>query len=258
VLVAALASLAAASTAPARPGGGNSAATITGLYADSCRDFAAHSSKDISHVETHYADGSVVKDETIASPDYAIDGGPGEEIDFAIVKSGTTRERFECARSNGSPTALLEINTPPVDRTLEHCYDFWAGGLACEEATPRTDWTDPSEIPDDGGSDSGYFHWVCGATSPCPPTITAAFRGTGSSDPDNDLTTWVLDFGDGTSASGSWSTDPPASVFHAYGPGTLSCSGPSGTCVVVLTVTDSAGQSESDTMLVTRVDQTPD
>jgi hypothetical protein len=244
-------------TALAAPGG-NSAATISGSFADSCRDFAAHSSKDISHVELHYADGRVVKDERIDRPDYSIDGGAGEEIEFAIVKSGTTSERFDCVEATGPPTALLEINTPPIDQTIEHCFDFSFGGLACEESGPRTDWTDPSEIPNEGGSDSGYFHWVCGAVLPCPPTITASFRGIGSSDPDDDISSWSLDFGDGTSASGSWASDPPTSVFHDYGSDTLSCGGPSTTCVVVLTVTDAAGQSESDTLLVVRVDQTPD
>src|SRR5688500_12410235 len=76
------------------PGGGNSAATITGSFADACRDFAAHSSKNISHVEIHYVDGRVVKDESISSPDHAIDGGAGDEIGFAVVKSGTTSEQF--------------------------------------------------------------------------------------------------------------------------------------------------------------------
>jgi hypothetical protein len=43
-------------------GGSNSAATITASFADSCRDFSAHSSKDISYVEFHYVDGDVVKE----------------------------------------------------------------------------------------------------------------------------------------------------------------------------------------------------
>jgi hypothetical protein len=236
--------------------GGNSAAPIAGSFADACRDFVAHSSKDISHVEIHYADGRVVKDESTTTPDYAIDGGAGEEIAFAIVKSGTTRERFDCVWANNPPTALLEINTPPIDQTLEHCDRFWAGGLACEEASPRTDWTDTGEIPNDGGTDSGLFHWVCGAVLACPPTITATFRGTSSSDPDDDIVSWSLDFGDGTFASGDWGSDPPAGIFHDYGSDTTACSVV--ICVVVLTVTDAAGQSDSDTMLLVLIDQTPD
>ncbi len=53
---------------------GKSAATITATFAESCTDFEAHSSKDISHVEIHYADGAVVKDENIDSPDLSIAG----------------------------------------------------------------------------------------------------------------------------------------------------------------------------------------
>src|SRR5687768_8375575 len=99
-VLAILAWLAAAPAALAVPGGGNSAATITASFADSCRDFAAHSSKDISHVEFHYVETRVVKDETINSHDYAVDGGAGDEIDFATVKSGTTRQDFDCVQSN--------------------------------------------------------------------------------------------------------------------------------------------------------------
>lgn len=99
VLVAILAWLVAAPAALATPGRGRSAATITASFADSCRAFAAHSSKDISHVEFHYVDGRVVKDESISSHDYAIDGGAGDEIEFAIVKSGTTSEPRARARA---------------------------------------------------------------------------------------------------------------------------------------------------------------
>jgi hypothetical protein len=89
---------------------GNSAATITGSFSDSCRRFVAHSSKrgtqagrDISYVELRYADGRVVRDEAVGDPDYAIDGGPGDEIGVAIVKSGTTIEQFDCEANNGPP-----------------------------------------------------------------------------------------------------------------------------------------------------------
>jgi PKD repeat protein len=74
-------------------------------------------------------------------------------------------------------------------------------------------------------------------------------QGTSSSDPDNDIASWSLDFGDGASASGSWSTNPPTEVTHAYLPGQYA---------VTLTVTDSAGRSDSDAMLMAFVDQTPD
>jgi hypothetical protein len=88
-----------------------------------------------------------------------------------------------------------------------------------------------------------------------------SFRGTSSSDPDNDIASWSIDFGDGTSASGSWSTDPPTEVTHAYSTFFSDCFGFgtfSGVCPVTLTVTDAAGQSDSDTMVMAFVDQTPD
>ena len=255
--VAILAGLAAAPAARAVPGGGKSAATITASFADSCRDFATHSSKDISHVEFHHSDGRVVKDETIDSHDYAVDGGAGDEIEFAIVKSGTTSEQFDCVQSNTAPTARLEIQTPGFGPTVEYCFDFWAGGLACEQSSPRTAWTSTSEVPDTGGSDSGLFHWVSVLGVPPPSSWTIAFRGTGSSDPDGDIASWSLDFGDGTTASGSWNTAPPTELTHPYYYG-VNCVGSSGLCLITLTVTDSAGQSDSDTLSMCFLDLTPD
>jgi hypothetical protein len=262
VWVALLAWLGAAPAALAVPGGGNSAATITGSYADSCRDFAAHSSKDISYVELHYVGGSVVKDESITSPDWAIDGGPGEEIDFANVKSGTTIQEFACAPSNAAPTALLEIQTPLVDQVLGGCGDFFGGGLQCEQSVPRPAWTNKSQIPDNGGSLSGFLTWGCGFfTPPSQCSLTFVFRGTGSTDPDGDLASWSLDFGDGTSVSGTWSA-PPAEVAHEYLAFGSNCNGVAnglpGVCVLTLTVTDSAGQSDSETIPMVFVDQSPD
>ena len=257
--------LGGAAPALAVPGGGNSAATITGSFADSCRDFAAHSSKDISYVELHYAAGSVVKDETINSPDWAIDGGPGEEIDFANVKSGTTIEEFACVPSNVAPTARLEIQTPPVNQVIGGgCYDF-SDGLICEQSIPRTTWTGTAQIPDNGSGPDFFFQWGCGGFSDFSQcSLTMRFRGTGSTDPDGDIATWSLDFGDGTSVSGTWSA-PPTEVTHEY-PGDLlsgiNCVGVVGTltnvCLITLTVTDSAGQSDSDTMPMIFINQSPD
>ena len=247
-----------------------SRATITGSFADACRDFTSRATKvgsqegkDISFVELRYADGRVSKDETINSPDYSLDGATGDEIDFAIVKSGTTTEPFDCVLENRPPTALLEIKTPPVDQILGHCWDF-AGGLDCEQSAARTDWTSTNQIPDDGGSESGFLHWGCGGFSDislCSYTIS--FRGTSSSDPDNDITSWSIDFGDGTSTSGSWNTDPPFEVANSYGDYfTFTCVGfgtfGANICPVTLTVTDSAGQSDSDTIVMAFLQQAPD
>jgi hypothetical protein len=246
-----------ATPAAQTPRRGNSAAAITGAFADSCRDFAVHSSKDISHVETHYVSGGVIKDESISSSGYTIDGVAGDEIAFAIVKSGTTSEQFDCLPSNTAPTARLEIKTPPNGQTLDTCYDFFAGGLICEQSSPRTAWTGRRQIPDNGGTESGVFHWGCGALShPSLCAFTISFRGMGSSDPDGDITSWSLDFGDGTSTSGSWSTAVPAEITHDYVSG--SCSGATNVCMITLTVTDSAGQSHSESIVMAFIDQTPD
>lgn len=252
--------LGGAAPALAFPGNGRCAATITGSFADSCRGFAAHSSKDISYVKLHYADGRVVKRERINRHHYAIDGAPGDEIDFASVKSGTTIEEFACEPANTAPTARLEIETPPVDQVLGHCYDF-SDGLICEQSIPRTDWTGPAQIPDNGGQ-PGFFEWGCGGFSdPAQCSYTFRFRGTGSSDPDADIATWSLAFGDGTSVSGTWSA-PPAEVTHTYPLSRDGCTGVvngvTNICVITLTVTDTAGQSDSDTMPMIFLDQSPD
>lgn len=204
---------------------GNSAAVISGEFGDSCTNFEAHSTKDISYVEIHYADGRVVKDETIDSPDYAIDGGTGDEIDSASVKSGTTTEQFECVGDN-PPVAILEVKTPPDCVLVVPEIDSWACGDA---ESPRTTWLGVGQV--------GFG---CFFALPCNSTVE--FRGTSSSDPDGDITSWSIDFGDGTSASGDWATEPPADVAH-----TLSTIASN---VVTLTVIDSAGQSDSDTLLV--------
>jgi hypothetical protein len=252
--VAILAWLAAAPAAQAPPKG-KSAATITGAFADSCRDFTARSSKDISFVEIHYVFGLWVKNESISSHDYAIDGVAGDEIEFATVKSGTTIEEFACVPSNRAPTALVEIQTPPID---QYCQDFFSGeGLLCDQSSPRTVWTSASEIPPNRYNQT-LLIWGCASeTSPC--LFTFSFRGTGSSDPDGDIASWSLDFGDGTSASGSWITASPTVVAHEYTPDALNnfCHDVNSLCVITLTVTDSAGQSDSDAFLMQFLDQRP-
>lgn len=256
LLVATLACLVAA---PAMPGRGNSAATITGSFGDSCRDFTAHSSKDISHVELHYADGRVVKDERITRPDYSLDGGPGGELDYVLVKSGTTRSRFDCVRSNSPPTAVLEVKTPAA------CFTWDDGLVNCDGTTARTAWMH-STVPSVG---YGLISFTCGFSGqgpcllhedPCGSLdfyslcrITYTFRGTSSTDPDNDIVSWSLDFGDGTSTSGSWITNPPTEISHEYQ--IHYCP----TCTrdpATLTVTDSAGQTDSDQQFAFR--QYPD
>ncbi len=240
--------------------GSNSAATITGSFRDSCRDFTTHATKvgsqqgkDISHVVIHYVDGRVVKDETIGRPDWAIDGGPGDEIDFARVKSGTTTADFACQRTNSPPTAILEVKTP------ENCFTWDDGSAACDGATARTTWMH-STVPTLGyGLVSFFCQWpddpACvDHVMPCELKdgyslcrITYSLRGTSSSDPDNDIVSWSIDFGDGTSVSGDWMTNPPTEVSHEY----LIHHCPNCTRdPATLTVTDSAGNSDSNAQLV--------
>jgi hypothetical protein len=210
---------------------GNSAATINGSFTDSCRDFVAHSSKDISHVEIHYVDGLVVKDESTTTPTYTIDGHPGDELDFVIVKSGTTIETFGCLRTNSPPIAILEING--------FCGVAADGTLLCDSDLPRSTWTwsQPG---------NGLVFWGCTDDALCLGSPTdPGFRGMTSADPDGDIVSWSIDFGDGTSAGGSWTTDPPTELVHAYPPfpDVVHISP-----VITLTVTDAAGQTDSDTI----------
>jgi hypothetical protein len=259
-LVAMLSFLAVLPQAAAAPGGRNSSATISAAFTDSCRTFIAQSSKDISHVELRYADGRVVKDETIGVPDYEIEGGAGDELQSAIVKSAITSREFACVAASRPPVARLEIKTP-AGNSLEGCFDFFEGGLMCEQSTPRVEWTSAAAVPDTGGATSGLFHWGCGfLTDRSLCSFVMSFRGIGSTDPDADITHWTLDFGDGTSMGGSWSTDPPIEVEHDYSSAYASA-GSSGAWtpfVITLTVTDSAGQSSSESMKMAFVDVTPD
>jgi hypothetical protein len=225
-----------------------SKATIAGAFADSCRDFTAHSSKDISHVEIHHADGLVVKDEAVTTPDYAVDGGPGDEIDVAVVKSGTTTRRFTC-ESGGAPTAVLEIRLTPA------CSEPYTSSLGetfywCTDGQPndqRTVFVDPGDLRVD---------LLCDFTTENLPCTTVSFRGTNSTDPDDDIASWSVDFDDGTVATGGWTTTPPNDVTHEYHPRTAMCS--NAFCQVTLTVTDAGGRTDTDTVTLVFVDATPD
>jgi hypothetical protein len=250
----------------AKPAGSNSAATITASFTDTCRDFSAHSTKDISHVEIHYVDGRVVKDETINRPDFSIDGGPGGEIAFAVVKSGTTSVRFDCTppATNSPPTALLEILTPETGPT--GCALFFESGLECVQTVTRSVWRDSSEFPTEPGAfgteEAGHLLWGCPSGSAgwtsgtC--SMTFDFRGTNSSDADSDIASWSMDFGDGTSATGSWSANPPLDVTHSYALDVFGGTQCGSHCVITLTVTDSAGHTDTDTITMGFLDESPD
>ena len=208
-------------------------AEITGEFGDSCRDFAARSSKEISHVAITYADGRVVKDEAIASRAYALDGGVGDEIDSVVVKSATTTAPFTCDDvGDAPPEAVLELQVTSTcgvvreDPPLMHC--------PTADTEARTEWT----------SFDGSVGWLLGDLCVNDPSLCRfTLRGTGSSDPDGDLMGWSVDFGDGTSATGDFATTPPTGLV-------LALSGCNQASTVTLTVSDSGGRTDSDSMLV--------
>lgn len=218
-LIATLACSVAAEGAP----NAKSTATITGSFGASCTEFEAHSSKDISDVEIHYTDDRVVRNEDIAGPDFSIDDDPGDELELAVVKSGTTSEHLACESplADSPPNAVLERR---------------AG--ASDHQNPAGTWTDTDCHSDFNNPEPPFCIYGTFVAEP------VSFRGTGSTDPNGDIVSWSIDFGDGTTpASGTWGTDPPVEVTHVYEQ--LGC-----VCTVVLTVTDSAGDSSSDPMLV--------
>jgi hypothetical protein len=98
---------------------------------------------------------------------------------------------------------------------------------------PRTAWLDPGD-----GAEVDFF--CVGSVSACD--FNLVFRGTSSTDPDNDIASWSMVFSDGTSAGGDWATDPPTGV-SATGDLVLPRT-------VTLTVTDSTGQSDSVTVVL--------
>ncbi len=259
VAVLTVAAILASSVAVPASRGNNSAATITGSFADSCRDFTAHSSKDISHVEIHYAGGRVVKDESTTTPDFAIDGRAGDEIDVVRVKSGRTIETFTCTATSGPPRAVLDVKAPDA------CFTWDDGLVDCDGRSARTRWAHSTIAAPGHGIVRFFCDWPddqacllhempCGQLdgySLC--RITYSFRGTASTDPDGDITSWRIDFGDGTSTSGDWATNPPTEVSHEY----LIHLCPA--CIrapATLTVTDSAGHSDSSAQLA--IHQYPD
>lgn len=227
--------------APAYAG---SQATITGVFAEACRDFAAHSTKDTSHVVVHYADGRVVKDESTGTPDHAVDGSAGDEIGMVEVKSGTTTESFRCGNGGSPLVARLEIRLSPFCQpytpTNGEPY-YWC--LDDSTNAQRTVYVDPGDMRIDMG---------CLPSEPDCFAITV--RGTGSTDPDGDIVNWSIAFGDDAVVSGEWGTTPPEEVTHEYAAGSFG----SDYAQITLTVTDARGQVATDTVDLAFFDQTPD
>jgi hypothetical protein len=152
------------------------------------------------------------------------------------------------------PTAVLEVKVP-----FGRCGAFDDGLLACDGDAARNAWAHPF-LPSLG---YGIVRFLCGwpddqacvdAVMPCGQKdnyslceVTYTYRGTSSTDPDDDIVSWTLDFGDGTSTSGNWATNPPTEVSHTF----LDHHCP--TCQrdpANLTVTDSSGFTHSDRQYV--------
>ncbi|MGH9185031.1 MAG: hypothetical protein ACRD0U_04310, partial [Acidimicrobiales bacterium] len=171
-----------------------------------------------------------VPDEAVESPDFWIDGAAGDEIGLVVVKSGSTRKPFSCTQANDPPTAVLEFAIPSdcgvviEDPPLMHC----------PGTTERTEWT---------GFDEEVVFLLDDLCVTEPALCDFTLRGTSSIDPNDDLASWAVDFGDGTSATGDWTTTPPVDLV-------LTLDGCSQFSAVTLTVSDSAGNTASDTMKV--------
>lgn len=94
---------------------------------------------------------------------------------------------------------------------------------------------------------SGALTRLAELYSPVAAALEAlSFRGSNSTDSDNDNTTWTVDFDDSTIGSGDWNTAPLADVTHEYDQRSVTCSG--GVCNVTLAVTDSGGRTHTDTV----------
>ena len=152
------------------------------------------------------------------------------------------------------PTAVLEVKIPEGA-----CGPFDDGGLQCDGHAARNAWAHPF-IPSLG---YGMVLFGCGWPDdqacvdhkmPCGQKdfyslceVTYTYRGTSSTDPDNDIVSWTLDFGDGSSTGGNWATSPPTEVSHLYQIHHCpNCTRDPAT----LTVTDSSGLTDSDQQYV--------
>jgi hypothetical protein len=114
---------------------------------------------------------------------------------------------------NRAPTAVLEIgSTETSQNPLNPC-----GGFTTNDVI-------------------GFASFYC-------------FRGTNSSDPDGNITSWTLDFGDGSPVSeGSW---PMPNQTHVYAQSAASAA-----YSVTLTITDAGGLTSSDSSEITVVSVT--
>ena len=125
-------------------------------------------------------------------------------------------------------------------------------GVAHTYATAGTYTATLTVTGDDGVTGMSQATVVVSAPQPSPPTarlavapgsgaapLPVSFDGSASSDPDGTITSWSLDFGDGTAAENNVAGTPPAGIAHTYTT--------AGTYTATLSVTDSNGQSGTAT-----------
>jgi len=163
----------------------------------------------------------------------------GNELATVTVKSGTTSQSFVC-QSGRSPVAVLEVRLEPT-ACVHHVESDGYEYLWCPGGTPG----DGGELVDTGGLDVWFNCDLTGGGWECR---TFSVRGTSSTDPDDDITGWSIDFCGEAIVTGAWVTSPPTEVTHLN----------SGFCDVTLTVTDAAGNIDTDRVGIGIVDATPD
>jgi len=128
--------------------------------------------------------------------------------------------------SKSSTTTTSEDETTTEDEETTTDEDTTTPGRPTTPKPPTTTPKPPANKPP-----------VASAGDDCPqPGLACSFSSGGSSDPDGSITSYMWDFGDG-------STSTVANPSHTYGA--------NGTYTVTLTVTDNKGASDTTTATVT-------
>ena len=157
------------------------------------------------------------------------DSGSSGIAGYNVYRNDALLKRVQAPSTSTSDTGLAEATT--------YSYALSAIGNTDDESDRSTSAraTTPACANQPPIADAGPDHFT--------QTLTAIpFNGSGSSDPDGTITSYVWDFGDGQSSSG-------VSVFHAYST--------AGTYTVALTVTDDASLTARDTATVQASNRAP-
>ncbi len=187
---------------------------------------------------TLYVNRKTVAGGVITQRALELRGPGGASVVLAEAVAGVER----CEQPDGPPTAVLELETAPIspdeDGPAGSCYAGQHPDLFCFYEDPRSVWTRFT---------TGTVYFGFCADNQCQPddTFSFSFRGTISTDPGDDIASWSIDFGDGTSTGiQDWATAPPTTITHAYDLNDFN----DNFVVVTLTVTDAAGESDSEAM----------